>query len=66
MIVRINGKEESMIGVKDLLGLLRHKGLEKGKIVVEYNSEIIPERGWGGIALKEDDSVEIVSFVGGG
>jgi thiamine biosynthesis protein ThiS len=35
-------------------------------IVVEHNLNITSKADWQKIALKEDDSIEIVSFVGGG
>jgi len=59
MIIRINGPVT-------LSGIIEGKRLIPERIVVEYNREIIPRERLGDITVKEDDSIEIVSFVGGG
>lgn len=66
MIVKINGKPEEVRGELDMAGLLAMKGLACGRVVVEHNRRIVPKEELPAVALKENDSVEIVSFVGGG
>lgn len=66
MILRINGKEESIGKVVTLDALVAAKGLCADKIVVEHNFSIISKEDWPKIVLKDQDRVEIVSFVGGG
>lgn len=66
MIIKINGKSETVSGESNLRELVLSKGLVPDHIVVEHNYNIIPKDGWDGVALKENDSIEIISFVGGG
>lgn len=66
MVVKINGKDESVSSQMSLVELISIKGLVPEHVVIEHNSRIIPKEEWQGVSLKENDSVEIVSFVGGG
>ena len=66
MIIRINGKKEVMDAPGNLADLIRGKGLVPEHVVVEHNSRIRPAGEWAGIILKDNDSIEIISFVGGG
>ena len=45
---------------------LETKDLEPKKVVIELNGEILPREKWEKIVLKEDDCLEVISFVGGG
>ena len=42
------------------------KILSKNKIAVEINGEIIPKKDYETVQIKENDVIEVVSFVGGG
>jgi len=66
MKVRINGRDESAGESSSIFDIVNAKGLVPEHIVVEHNMRIVPRAEWEGITLKENDSVEIVSFVGGG
>ena len=66
MIITINGKPEEIKLQSNLTGLILSKGLCVDNLVIEYNSRIVPKREWEDIVLEENDTVEIVSFVGGG
>ncbi|MFH1836711.1 MAG: sulfur carrier protein ThiS [Candidatus Omnitrophota bacterium] len=66
MQLKINGKEQVIEKAGNLAELVESRGLDRGNIVVEHNHEIIPKDNWAGIRLKENDNVEIISFVGGG
>lgn len=66
MIFTLNGKQESIDGTPSLEALVAAKGLCPERIVVEHNSQIVPKEAWPGTALKDQDKVEIISFVGGG
>ena len=41
-------------------------GLDRRKLAVERNLEIVPRSTFGATALAEGDRIEIVAFVGGG
>ena len=66
MIIKINGKEETIATPVSLMELILNKALVPDHIVIEHNFRIAPRDEWAGIRLKENDNVEIVSFVGGG
>ena len=66
MVITINGKPEEIKLQSNLAGLILSKGLCVDNLVIEYNSRIVPKREWEDIVLEENDTVEIVSFVGGG
>jgi sulfur carrier protein len=66
MVIKINGKTESVEKAYTITDLVSKKGLSPEKIVIEHNLRIVPKEEWDGIALKDNDAIEIVSFVGGG
>ncbi|MFA6320240.1 MAG: sulfur carrier protein ThiS [Candidatus Omnitrophota bacterium] len=66
MNIKINGKEETVSGIKTILELINDKKLIPEHIVVEQNFKIVPKEEWARTVLNEDDKIEIVSFVGGG
>lgn len=64
-MVKINGKEVSAAGmtVEEYLAVA---GFDQKRIAVERNGDIVPRSKYGETVLCDGDSVEIVSFVGGG
>lgn len=66
MRVKINGNDVSVGVEKTLEELILEKGLHPERIVVEHNLRIVPREEWPKTALNNNDTVEIVSFVGGG
>lgn len=66
MKIKINGKEEFIDKAIRLSEIILKKKLCAEKIVIEHNLSIIPKEEWQEIVLKENDSIEIISFVGGG
>ena len=61
----INGKKYNY---KDIIveELVKELDLDKDKIVVEVNLDIIPKDKFNTTTLREEDKVEIVAFIGGG
>ncbi len=49
-----------------VLELLVMMGLEKQAVAVEVNREVIPKRLHGDTPLKDGDTIELVTLVGGG
>ena len=66
MIVTINGKQETIEKAVTLDRLVQTKNLCPERIVVEHNSCIISKEDWPKVMLGDQDTIEIVSFVGGG
>ncbi len=66
MQIRLNGKLTSLPGPTSIGALIRDKGLEAEAIVVEHNRAIVDTTALDGIPLEENDTLEILRFVGGG
>lgn len=64
-MVTINGEEKNVQG-KKVASYLNENGYDIKRVAVELNGDILPKSQYEGTALKDGDSVEIVSFVGGG
>lgn len=64
-MVKINGKELNVAG-KTLAEYLATTNYNPKRIAVECNGEIVPKSKYGETVLVDGDSVEVVSFVGGG
>jgi thiamine biosynthesis protein ThiS len=62
----LNGVKQTIIGAGTLLELINLKKLNKETIVVEKNLKIIPKEELEKERIAENDSIEIISFVGGG
>jgi sulfur carrier protein len=66
MEVVVNGKRVSVTEGSNLLDLLRVRGLDPAVVVAEVNRSIVTRDSFGGHALHDGDTVEILRFVGGG
>ena len=64
-MVKINGKELNIAG-KTVAEYLATTNYDSKRIAVECNGDIVPKAQYGETVLKDGDSVEVVSFVGGG
>lgn len=64
-MVTINGEEKNVQG-KTVASYLIENGYDIKRVAVELNGDILPKAQYECTALKDGDSVEIVSFVGGG
>ena len=67
MRIRVNGVEEEISEkMMTLQELVINRGLSPKQVIVEVNLQIIPREQWPQITLQDKDSIEIISFVGGG
>ena len=64
-MVKVNGTELDIAG-KTLTEYLSTTTYDSGRIAVERNGDIVFKSQYDVTVLKDGDSVEIVSFVGGG
>jgi len=62
----INGEEKNFADPLSLAQLIEQLGMKGDRVAVELNREIISRSQWADTALKDDDRLEIVHFVGGG
>lgn len=64
--MKVNGKEKEFRENITIIDLLKEYGLKKDRVVVEVNFEIVEESSYQEYILKEEDVIELISFVGGG
>ena len=64
--ILINGGERSVPADRNVVQLLEVLGLDPRTVVVELNRTIIRKQQLTETILKENDTVELVHFVGGG
>lgn len=64
-MVKINGEELNIAG-KTIAQYIESTSYDSSRIAVERNGDIVSKAKYGETVLNDGDSVEIVSFVGGG
>lgn len=64
-MAKINGKQVDT-GGKSLAEYLKAAGYDVKRVAVELNGDILPKADYEKTMLTDSDSLEIVSFVGGG
>lgn len=64
--VVVNGKPVDVASGMTIADLVRMRGLNPDTIIVEHNRNLVKKGAWDQVALKEDDCLEILRFVGGG
>jgi thiamine biosynthesis protein ThiS len=66
MTVTINGERREIPDGLNIVALLEHLGMSKGRVAIERNLDILPRARWQETQVEPNDSFEIVHFVGGG
>ena len=64
-MIKVNGEEFAAEGLT-VAELLERKGYDRTRVAVELNEEIVFKVQYDQTVIKDGDSVEVVSFVGGG
>ena len=64
--VSVNGKAMRVPSGSTLAQLLDSLGLDRARVAVELNLRVVPRAEHGGLRLNHGDTLEIVTFVGGG
>lgn len=62
----VNGEARVAAEGVSLAELIDHLGLDRRKVAVERNLEIVPRSMHADTRLRDGDRIEIVQFVGGG
>ena len=65
-MVKVNGTEREYRPGMSVLQLLEEMGYSITRGAVEKNGEIVPKNRLSDTYLEDEDSLEVVSFVGGG
>ena len=64
--IQLNGDPYEVNGGTNLIQLLNKLKIQKNKVAIEVNGEIIQKEKYEFLVLNKNDIVEIVHFIGGG
>ena len=64
--IQLNGDSYEINSGSNLNELLKKLKIEKNKVAIEVNGEIVQKGKYQNLILRKDDKVEIVHFIGGG
>ena len=64
-MVKVNGEARDIAG-KTVDEMLAADGYDVRRVAIEKNGEIVPKARYADTVVQDGDSVEVVSFVGGG
>lgn len=65
MKINLNGNPVETHSIS-LLDLVEEQGLNPVSLIAEYNYEVVKQETWDNIHIKDKDTIELLSFVGGG
>ncbi|SHJ30135.1 sulfur carrier protein [Clostridium cavendishii DSM 21758] len=64
--MRLNGKNIELEKETTIEELLEQYNINSSRVVVEVNREIVEKTCFSSVKLKNEDTIEVISFVGGG
>ena len=64
--IQLNGDPYEINGRTNLNELLNKLKIQKNKVAIEVNGEIVQKDKYQNLFLRKNDKVEIVHFIGGG
>lgn len=65
-MVHINGEAIEHMEGKSIAEYLKEAGYDSTRVAVEQNGAIVPKKSYEEVMISEADTIEVVSFVGGG
>lgn len=66
MLIKVNGKELSLEQEISLLEFLISQKIDPRLAIIEHNEQIIKNEDWANVIIKENDTLEVLRFIGGG
>lgn len=66
ILIKINGENKFIPQNISIVELLEIFKINKERVVIELNKEILKKDGFSITTIKENDEIEVVTFVGGG
>ena len=66
MRITINGQKKEIFQTQNLRDVVGQFASSPAVVIAEVNGTIIKKSQWGGIPVHDGDTIELVSFVGGG
>lgn len=64
--IHVNGKDEHVACGTTLLQLVQTMGVDPARVVVEHNLQIVGQEKLAETVVADNDTVEVIHFVGGG
>jgi len=64
--IQLNGDSYEVIKGSNLIELLNKLKIQKNKVAIEVNGQIVEKNKYTNLILNNNDKVEIVHFIGGG
>ena len=64
--IQLNGKPHSLSEGVNIHSLLEELSIPKGKVAIELNRKVLHKENYTKTVLKNNDQVQIVTFIGGG
>ena len=64
--VTVNGRVRAIPGAITVAGLLAQLEVDRRQVAVERNAELVPKAKFDDVHLEDGDTLEIVTFFGGG
>ena len=64
--INVNGQPRAVPTGTTVAALLVTLGVERGRVAVERNHDVVPRRDYDQVTLSAGDRLEVVAFVGGG
>ena len=65
MKIHLNG-ENHRVKAETLMELVLEKGFNPESLIAEVNGGVIPQEHWKKTLIREQDTIELLNFVGGG
>jgi thiamine biosynthesis protein ThiS len=64
--IKLNGKKINVDDQISLIKILKNFNIPTNKVAIELNKEIVNKKKLSSIKIRNNDSIEIVHFIGGG
>ena len=64
--ITVNGRSQEVPPGTTVAALLVRLGVERGRVAVERNGDVVPRKDHETVELAAGDRLEVVAFVGGG
>ncbi|MBI4511567.1 MAG: sulfur carrier protein ThiS [Deltaproteobacteria bacterium] len=66
MRIALNGTDTEIPAGLTIGMLLERMGVQRHRVAVEKNSDVVPKKNYEEVTLNSGDVIEVVAFVGGG
>ena len=64
--IQLNGLSHKLKVNTNIDSLLNSLSISKHKVAIELNKEVLPKENYSKTIIRNDDEIELVTFIGGG